>query len=228
MSRKAKGTELNERQILEMQAYYESGKYSNVKIAKLIAEEHNIIIGESTVRFYRDKEGWIKGKEKEYYDAKKITKEKEILAQFKTDDKEAQRLDKISTEAEKHAQEIAEAKLEIEARQVRIKAQGHRLLEEYLDELLDVRKNAKTSSETIETFEYDEKGLLQTKNTISKASKYKIINEIKAIELLKGLGVLQTTPTVAMQVKNRAEVNVENKTTEIPQIQFVPFVKENE
>ena len=185
-----------ERQKMEMQAEYESGALNN----REIAEKYNV--GESYIRKLAKQENWQKGKEKEYYDAKKIAVEKEILAKCKSDDKEYQIITKISTEAEKHGKEIAETKLSIEARQTKATEQGYEILNGYLGELLDVISNSKASSEAVETFEYDEKGNLETKRIVSKASKYKIINETKAIELLKGLGILQSLPSVAIQNNN--------------------------
>ncbi len=76
MPRKAKGTELNQEQILEMQALFEGSEYGGVKIAQIISERYNLTITEGTVRYYAKKEGWIKGVKFNANDTREIIQEK--------------------------------------------------------------------------------------------------------------------------------------------------------
>ena len=76
MPRKAKGQELNQEQLIEMQALFEGSDYGGVKIAKTINERHNLTITEGTVRHYAKKEGWIKGIKFNTSDTKAIIQEK--------------------------------------------------------------------------------------------------------------------------------------------------------
>jgi hypothetical protein len=202
MPRKAKGTELNQEQILEMQALFEGSDYGSVKIAEIINERHKIAITEGAVRHYAKKEGWLKGKKKEYYNAKKIAKIQELTAMAKQDDEEYKLITKISKQAEKEGEKIAEIKINKELEMQKAEYLGIQLRNAVIEEVMNVFKNASDNSAIVENFQYDANGKLSVKETASKDSKSKILRDLNIIELMKGLGALQTQPTALIQNNN--------------------------
>ena len=210
--RKAKTQELNEEHIIEMQALFESGNYSNVKITESIKDKYNISISEGTVRNYIKIKGWIKGRQKEYYNAKKFTKERETLAKYAEDESEAKVTAKVGKIAERKAREISEIKIKKQLEQEKAEEYAMQIRTLLLQDVLNVVQNGNASEGVMESFEYNQQGKMETKKIVSKSSKYKILNDIKYTELLKGLGMLQTQPTVAIQnnQSNTQEVKVES------------------
>ena len=144
MPRKAKGQELNQEQLIEMQALFEGSDYGGVKIAETINERHNVKITEGTVRHYAKKEKWVKGEKKEYYNAKKVAKVTETLAKAKDEDREYKLITKISKQAEKEGEKVALLTLKSESFKREIEA-------EYAKGILLSIKNHNTVQELIQS-----------------------------------------------------------------------------
>jgi hypothetical protein len=142
MARKAKGEELNQEQLLEMQALFEGSNYGAVKIADTINERHKVTITEGTVRHYAKKEGWVKGKKKEYYNAKKLAKIEETSIKAKGQKKEYKLITKISEEAQEEGEKVALLTMKSEAFKAEIE-------HEYAKALMNALKNYNKTQELI-------------------------------------------------------------------------------
>ena len=210
MGRKAKSEELNQEQLIEMQALFESDHYSNTEITQIIKQKYNITITEGTVRHKAKTLGWVRGRVKEYYNAKKFIKERETLAKYTEDEKEEKIIAKVGKVAERKAREISEIKINKQLEEEKAQEYALKIRSLLLEDMIKVLENGNASDGIMKSFEYNNQGKVETEKTVSKASKYKILNDVKYIDLLKGLGLLQTTPTVAMQVNNGTEVKTIN------------------
>jgi hypothetical protein len=203
MPRKAKGTELNQEQILEMQALFEGSDYGSVKIAEIINERHKIAITEGAVRHYAKKEGWVKGKKKEYYNAKKVAKIQELTARAKQDDEEYKLITKISKQAEKEGEKIALLTLQSESFKKQIE-------HEYAEILLLQMQNVKSTLEAtkggkITDTEFEYVDTIQGKTgTVLRKTKTLTMKDhgMDLIKLGQALGSLQTQPTALIQNNN--------------------------
>ena len=214
MPRKAKGQELNQEQLIEMQALFEGSDYGGVKIAETINERHNVKITEGTVRHYAKKEKWVKGEKKEYYNAKKVAKIQELTARAKQDDEEYKLITKISKQAERDGTKIAEIKINKELEMQKAEYLGIQLRNAVMEEVMNVFKNASDNSAIVENFQYDANGKLSVKKTASKDSKSKILRDLNIIELMKGMGALQTP-----QQQNNTQINIGSQ----PPTQNIPL-----
>ena len=199
----------------EIKARYESSQCSD----EILAESYNIS-AKQLVRIAK-KNNWNKGEKKEYYNAKKVAKIQELTARAKQDDEEYKLITKISKQAEREGTKIAEIKINKELEMQKAEYLGIQLRNAVIEEVMNVFKNASDNSAIVENFQYDANGKLSVKKTASKDSKSKILRDLNIIELMKGLGALQTP-----QQQNNTQINiggevVENKTTEIPKIQFI-------
>jgi len=180
----------------EIKARYESSQCSD----EILAESYNIS-AKQLVRIAK-KEGWVKGKKKEYYNAKKVAKIQELTAMAKQDDEEYKLITKISKQAEKEGTKIAEIKINKELEMQKAEYLGIQLRNAVIEEVMNVFKNASDNSAIVENFQYDANGKLSVKKTASKDSKSKILRDLNIIELMKGLGALQTQPTALIQNNN--------------------------
>ena len=207
----------------EIQAKYE-GKIGTVQE---LANEYGI--AREYLTRYAKKHKWVRGKEQEYYNAKKFTKEKETLAKYAEDEQEEKIIAKVGEIAERKAREISEIKISKKLEEEKAQEYALRIRSLLLEDMIKVLENGNSSDGIMESFEYNQQGKMETKKTVSKASKYKILNDVKYIDLLKGLGLLQTQPTVAIQNNNTNNQSEEGKTktTKEPLIIFEPHYAEN-
>lgn len=222
MSRKPKGTELTQEQLIEMQALFEGSGYGSVKIAEIMHERHNVTITEGSVRHYAKKEGWVKDKKKEYYNAKKVAKVAETLAKAKDEDREYKLITKISKQAEKEGEKVALLTLKSESFKMEIEA-------EYAKGILLSIKNHNTVQELIQSGKVTDTEFEYVDTIQGKTGK--VLRKTRAL-LPKDLGYDQIKIGQAFgfaqfpQQQNNTQINiggevVENKTTEIPKIQFI-------
>ena len=192
----------------EIKARYESSQYSD----EILAEIYNIS-AKQLVRIAK-KNNWKKGEKKEYYNAKKVAKIQELTARAKQDDEEYKLITKISKQAEKEGTKIAEIKINKELEMQKAEYLGIQLRNAVYEEVINVFKNGSENSAIVENFQYDANGKLSVKKTASKDSKSKILRDFNIIELMKGLGALQTP-----QQQNNTQINIGSQ----PQIQNIPL-----
>lgn len=202
--------------VKESQLYFEiKAKYeSKAGTIQELATEYGL--NRQYLTEYAKKEKWERGKQKEYYNAKKVVALKETLAKAKEDESEYKIITNISKDAEKKGKEIAQIQLDQEAEMEKARLNGVQIVNALAIEMLNLIQNGNASGGTVEDFEYDNKGKLIKKKTISKDSKTKILSELKVIDFLKSLNVLQTNPTVAIQNNNSNQIN--NQSNETPSI----------
>lgn len=79
---------------------------------------------------------------------------------------------------------------------------GIQLRNALCEEVINVFKNGSDNITIVETFQYDANNKLSVKKTASKDSKSKILRDLNIIELMKGLGALQTQTTALIQNNN--------------------------
>lgn len=211
MPRKAKGTELTQEHLIEMQALFEGSEYGSVKIAETINERHNVKITEGTVRHYAKKEGWVKGKKKEYYNAKKVAKVEETLAKAKSQDKEYKLITKISKQAEKEGEKVALLTMQGETFKQQIENKYATIVNSILDNYqtsLDLIKS-KGGKVIDQDFEYigsvtdDKTGKVVKGNVTQKTRTLLPKDQIDIIKLGQGLTFLQTP-----QQQQNTQINI--------------------
>jgi hypothetical protein len=224
----------NSEQYYEVKAKYEAGDTLD-EIIVFYKKKYDIDITRRTIERFSVDGKWQKGRLKDLYDAKKLVKTQDILNQFKPD-VERKGLDILETEAERQAKENAEREIRLKEqelirreKQQKAKDYGTDLLLDIMETLKNIVTSGEESDNATETFEYDNRGKLETKNIISKASKYKIMKDAGLIDILKGIGTLNPTPTVAIQNNqtNNQGGEVKPKTTKEPLIIFEPHYAEN-
>ena len=192
----------------EIKARYESSQCSD----EILAESYNIS-AKQLVRIAK-KNNWKKGEKKEYYNAKKVAKIQELTAMAKQDDEEYKLITKISKQAEREGTKIAEIKINKELEMQKAEYLGIQLRNAVMEEVMNVFKNASDNSAIVENFQYDANGKLSVKKTASKDSKSKILRDLNIIELMKGMGALQTP-----QQQNNTQINIGSQ----PPTQNIPL-----
>lgn len=191
------------------------------------AKKDRMNISERTLRNYKkeNKGGiWeVDESKKQVYDATLLVKKDEILSQFKPKvEQDVKAL--LEAEALQKAKDLSAIELAVQHEAKTNELKARQLQTFMLDKAIEIVKKGKVNEEEIESFEYEE-NRLRTRTTTREKSLG--LRDFDITKIMQGLGVLQTAPAVAIQNNNNAEAKVENKTTEIPQIEFVPFVKEN-
>ena len=214
MPRKAKGTELNQEQILEMQALFEGSDYGSVKIAEIISERHKIAITEGSVRHYAKKGGWVKGKKKEYYNAKKLAKVEETLAKAKSQEKEYKLITKISKQAEKEGERVALLTMQNETFKQQIEHQYAKAMMSLLQNFNTTQELTKSGKVTDTEFEYlgkvvdKESGKEVLGTVIRKTTTLRIKDYPDLVKIGQGLGFLQTP-----QQQQNTQINIGTQQT---------------
>ncbi len=190
----------------EIKAKYESSQFADETLAKTYD-----ISGKQLVRIAkRDK--WVKGKQAEYYDAKKIVALQETMAKAKKDDNEYKVITKVSKEAQKEGEKLALRTLKSESYKIEMENKLAEVGMKYLDKFadaLDNIKNGKVVDTEIEGVVMDENG--KPANIIKKTTVLRPKEFEKIVAMMQAFGILQTTPTVAIQNNNSNEAKVENK-----------------
>ena len=209
MPRKPKGTELTQEQLIEMQALFEGSGYGSVKIAEIMHQRHNVTITEGSVRHYAKKEGWVKDKKKEYYNAKKVAKVEETLAKAKSQDKEYKLITKISKQAEAEGEKVALLTMRGELFRQQIEDKYARIILSALDNMKTAQELIKSGKVTDTEFEY--LGNVIDKET-GKVVKAKILkktrvllpkDQIDFIKIGQGFGFIQTP-----QQQQNTQINI--------------------
>ena len=197
----------------EIKAKYESSQFADETLAKTYD-----ISGKQLVRIAkRDK--WVKGKQAEYYDAKKIVALQETMAKAKKDDNEYKVITKVSKEAQKEGEKLALRTLKSESYKIEMENKLAEVGMKYLDKFadaLDNIKNGKVVDTEIEGVVMDENGKLA--NIIKKTTVLRPKEFEKIVAMVQAFGILQTTPTVAIQNNNSNEAKVENKPQHITEV----------
>jgi hypothetical protein len=186
----------------EIQARYESKECT----VQELADKYGVT-REYLTRYAKQNE-WVRGEQK------KFIKQREILKQQVRDGIKAKVEEKVNEAVEIHSQQISEIKVDAEIEKCKAQAHTWKILNSLLSDVVEVATNGSKSDATVESFEYNEKGRVETKKTVSKSSKYKILNEIRLIDLLKGTGILQAQPQVAIQNNQNNKQEVKVDTTE--------------
>lgn len=147
---------------------------------------------------------------KQIYDATLLVEKDKILSQFKP---KAEQDVKALLEAEvlQKAKELSAIELAVQHEAKTNELKARQLQTFMLDKAIEIVKKGKVNEEEIESFEY-EQNRLRTRTTTREKSLG--LRDFDVIKLMQGLGILQTTPTVAIQNNNSAEAKVENKTIE--------------
>ena len=209
MPRKPKGTELTQEQLIEMQALFEGSGYGSVKIAETLNERHIVKITEGTVRHYAKKEGWVKGKKKEYYDAKKVAKVEETLAKAKKEDKEYKLITKISKQAEKEGEKVALLTMKSESFKQQIEDKYAKVIMSLLDNISTTQELTKSGKVTDTEFEYlgkvvDKESGKQVLGTVTrKTTTLRLKDYPDLVKIGQGLGCLQTP-----QQQQNTQINI--------------------
>lgn len=209
-----------------IKAMYETQMPIDV-ILENIKTEYDIQLTRRTIERFAKNGEWERGKTKTIYDATKLIEKEKILTQFKKDNEKKADLilsKKAKQEGKKKAELILQSenyKIEMENKLAEV---GMKYLDKFAD-ALDNIKNGKVVDTEIEGVVIDDNGkpaTLVKKTTVLRPKEFE-----KIVSMMQAFGILQTTPTVAIQNNNSAEAKLENKTKEIPQIQFVAYEKEN-
>lgn len=151
--------------------------------------------------------------ENKIYDAQKIVQKEKILRQFKKE--EAKIKDDIITR--KATEDATQEAIVL----VNLEKERNKLIRETLDNayvinqyILDLVKKGRTAKMIEEDIIWEGKKIEGMKKQTKTVEEHKIPEVVRASEMivktLFGLGVLQTTPTVAIQNNNSAEAKVEN------------------
>jgi DNA-directed RNA polymerase subunit H (RpoH/RPB5) len=181
----------------EVKAKYESSQFADETLAKTYG-----ISGKQLVRIAkRDK--WVKGKQAEYYDAKKIVALQETMAKAKKDDNEYKVITKVSKEAQKEGEKLALRTLKSENYKIEMENKlaevGMKYIEKFAD-ALDNIKNGKVVDTEIEGIVIDDNG--KPANLVKKTTVLRPKEFEKIVAMMQAFGILQTTPTVGVQVNN--------------------------
>ena len=218
MPRKAKGDELTNEQIIEMQCLFESNLYSNIQIAKTMQENCKKNITEGTVRHYAKKGNWQRGKKETIFEAKKVVATEDVLTLFKSE-KEQKEYKALSKQAEQEGEKVAIRKLQSESYKIEMENKLAEVGMKYLDKFtdaLDNIKNGKVVDTEIEGVVIDENG--KPANILKKTTVLRPKEFEKIVAMMQAFGILQTTPTVAIQNNNNAEAKVESKPQHITEV----------
>lgn len=187
--------EKDSKEYFELKKKYESGLYTN----KQLSNEYNI----TPMTLHRHaKEGkWQKGITKEIYDAKKIAARQEILDNFKPEI-EKQAIQSINKKIINEVKKSVEVEMSVKAKELQAREKAQDILLHLLNDIADELINGSKNDGSLEEFEYDGSGKLSKKKVANKSSKYAIIKMLGVTELLKGTGVLNTAPSIAIQNNN--------------------------
>lgn len=189
----------------EIKAKYEAKVGTVLELAK----ENNMT--REYLSYYAKQEGWERGKTKTIYDATKLIEKEKILTQFKKDNEKKADLilsKKAKQEGKKKAELILQSenyKIEMENKLAEV---GMKYLDKFAD-ALDNIKNGKVVDTEIEGVVIDDNGkpaTLVKKTTVLRPKEFE-----KIVSMMQAFGILQTTPTVAIQNNNSAEAKVEVK-----------------
>lgn len=195
----------------ESALYFEiKAKYESKCKVEPLAKEYGLT--REYLSWYAKQEKWERGKLKSIYDATKIFEQEKILTQFKKDNEKKADLI-LSQKAKEEGEKLAIRKLQSESYKIEIENKLAEVGMKYLDKFadsLDNIKGGKVVDTEIEGVVIDENGKpanIITKTTVLRPKEFE-----KVIAMMQAFGILQTTPTVAIQNNNNAEAKVENKT----------------
>lgn len=193
-----------------IKAMYETQMPIDV-ILENIKTEYDIQLTRRTIERFAKNGEWERGKTKTIYDATKLIEKEKILTQFKKDNEKKADLilsKKAKQEGKKKAELILQSenyKIEMENKLAEV---GMKYLDKFAD-ALDNIKNGKVVDTEIEGVVIDDNGkpaTLVTKTTVLRPKEFE-----KMVSMMQAFGILQTTPTVAIQNNNTAEAKVEVK-----------------
>ena len=193
-----------------IKAMYETQMPIDV-ILENINKEYNIQLTRRTIERFAKNGEWARGKTKSIYDATKLIEKEKILTQFKKDNEKKADLilsQKAKQEGKKKAELILQSenyKIEMENKLAEV---GMKYLDKFAD-ALDNIKNGKVVDTEIEGVVIDENG--KPANIIKKTTVLRPKEFEKIVAMMQAFGILQTTPTVAIQNNNSNEAKVENK-----------------
>ena len=206
----------------ELKALYETGNFTNDELGV------KFDINEKHVRRFAKEGKWERGKEKEYFDAKKLVSATKVIDEFKPA-KEKNAREMLDKQAEKAGLEFAKNKMHGETLREMLDAKVKELAITIIDQALQHTAQGGNKEQIEEDFYYGEAGL-EHKSTIKTLSSFDVLKKlgITGNDLLKGLGVLQPTPTVAIQNNNTNNQGGEVKPQHITAVVNQAFAIEEE
>ena len=161
---------------------------------------------------YAKAEKWERGKTKAIYEAKKLVEMEKVLTE---PEKIVNRV--ITKQAQKEGAKKAELILKSENYQIELSNKladaGMKFIDTFID-ALDNIKNGKVVDTEVEGVIIDDNG--KPANVIKKTTALRPKDFEKIITMMQAFGILQTTPTVAMQVNNTNNQTQETKIVKEP------------
>lgn len=211
----------------------ESALYFEIK-AKYEAESCNIGelakeygVGRPYLTMYAKKHQWERGKTKTIYDATKLVEMDKVLNEFKSKpEKIANKV--ITKQAQKEGAKKAELILQSENYKLEIANKlaeaGMKYLDKFID-ALDNIKNGKVVDTEVEGVIIDDNG--KPANVIKKTTVLRPKEFEKIVNLMQAFGILQTTPTVAIQNNNTTTQEVKVHTEAETNKKFGELLQDN-
>jgi hypothetical protein len=180
---------------------YEAGGTIDV-ILESIQKIYNIQLTRRTIERFAKAEKWERGKLKPIYEATKLVQIDNILTKFKT--KEEKIATNVITKKAK-AEGTKKAELILQSDNYKLKMDnamaeiGVEYTRTFLESLQNI-KNGKLVDMEVEGTTLDEKG--KPAKVIKRTTSLRPKEFDKIITMMQAFGILQPTPTVAMQVNN--------------------------
>ena len=202
-------------------------------IREKLKEDCKIEISRKTIERFATEGKWERGKSKSVYEATKLVEMDKVLNEFKSKPEKiaAQTISKkAKDEGVKKAELILQSenyKIEMENKLAQV---GMKYLDKFED-ALDNIKNGKVVDTEIEGIVIDDNG--KPANIIKKTTVLRPKEFEKIVGMMQAFGILQTTPTVTMQVNNtnaqqnnNADIKVETQFSKISEQEaFQEFCK---
>ena len=216
---------------IQARALVETGKYTQEEICEAIKRNGGSLSRKTLIKWINEDPDDIwkvrDPAENRIYDAQKIVQKEKILKQFKKEEEQIKD-DIITKQAIQTANEEAMVLINLEKERNKLTKEmleSAYIVNKYIIDLVQKGRTAKMVEEDViwEGQKMKDRDTGQTlKKQIKTVEEHKIPDVVRAGELLTkqlyGLGVLQTTPTVAIQNNNNNEAKVENKPRHIIEV----------
>ena len=202
---------------LQARALFELGKYTQEEICEAIKKSGGSLTRQTLAKWINEhaNDVWKVRDlaENRIYEAQKIVHKEKIMKQFKKQEEQIKD-DIITKQATADATQEAIVLVNLEKERNKLTKEtleNAYIVNQYILELVKKGRTAKMVEEDIVSFGGVKTGEKKQTKTVEE---HKIPEVVRASEMiiktLYGLGVLQTTPTVAMQVNNSTEVKTIN------------------
>ena len=202
---------------LQARALFELGKYTQEEICEAIKKSGGSLSRQTLAKWINEdaNDVWKVRDlaENRIYEAQKIVHKEKIMKQFKKQEEQIKD-DIITKQATADATQEAIVLVNLEKERNKLTKEtleNAYIVNQYILDLVKKGQTAKMVEEDIVSFGGVKTGEKKQTKTVEE---HKIPEVVRASEMiiktLYGLGVLQTTPTVAMQVNNSTEVKTIN------------------